>query len=307
MRHLLTLEGVYLSRSWITIGSFDGVHLGHQAIVHQLVSGAREAGAPTVVLTFHPHPAVVLNKRNHPYYLTVPEERAALLGELGVDYVVTHPFNAEIAAMTARQFVQYLHEHFKFERLVVGYNFALGKGREGDLRMLISLGEEIGYSVQAVEPITNGDIVISSSQIRQLLFEGDVERASRLLGRPYRLSGVVVPGDARGRLIGIPTANLDLQYDRALPKVGVYACLAVFHGETYPAVVNVGYRPTFDTDPMQPRVEAHLLDFTGELYSKHLSVDFVRRLRDEQKFASVEALVSQIHQDIASARMIFGQ
>lgn len=307
MHHLLTLEGVYLQRSWITIGSFDGVHLGHQAIVHQLVSGARQAGAPTVVLTFHPHPAVVLNKRNHPYYLTVPEERAALLGELGVDYVVTHPFNAEVASMTARQFVQYLHEHLKFERLVVGYNFALGKGREGDLRMLMSLGEEIGYSVQAVEPITNGDTVISSSQIRQLLFEGDVERASRLLGRPYRLSGVVVPGDARGRLIGIPTANLDLQYDRALPKVGVYACLATVHGKTTPAVVNVGYRPTFDSDPMQPRVEAHLLDFTGELYGEHLSLDFIRRLRDEKKFISVEALVSQIHQDIASARMIFGQ
>ncbi len=307
MQHLSTLDGVYLHRSWLAIGSFDGVHLGHQAIVRQLVSGARQAEAPTVVLTFHPHPAVVLHKREHPYYLTVPEERAALLGELGVDYVVTHPFNSEIAAMSAYQFVQYIHTHLKFERLVVGQNFALGKAREGNLPVLMRLGEEFGFAVQAINPITNGETVISSSQIRALIFAGDVERASRLLGRPFRLSGRVVPGDSRGRLLGIPTANLDLQFDRALPKTGVYACLASVSNQSYRAVVNVGVRPTFNVDPIRPQVEAHLLDFSGDLYGAHLTLDFIQRLRDEQKFPSVEALISQIHQDIASTRTILSQ
>lgn len=302
MQHFWSVDGVNLQRSWITVGTFDGIHLGHQAIVRELVNGARRTHLPSVVITFHPHPAVILKKRDRSFYLTNPEERAELLGELGVDFVVSYPFTPQVAEMSASQFVDHLHSHLHFEKLIVGFNFALGKGREGDVSTLSRFGEAYGFTVQAVSPITNGGEVISSSQIRVSLAEGDVDRVAKFLGRLYRLTGPVIPGDGRGRLIGIPTANIDIWVERALPKAGVYACTAHALGKKWNAVANIGYRPTFESAAVQPRVEAHLLDFNEDLYSKSISLDFVQRLRDERRFESAEDLVIQIHQDIATAR-----
>jgi riboflavin kinase / FMN adenylyltransferase len=305
MQHYSSIDGLHLQSSWVTIGTFDGIHLGHQAIVRRLVEGARRVGSPSVVITFHPHPAVILKKRTHSFYLTDPYERAELLGGLGVDHVVSYPFTTQVAEMSAREFVDHLYSHMGFEQLIVGFNFALGKGRQGDVATLARIGKEVGFSVQAVGPVSNGGDIISSSQIRTSLAQGEVERVTRYLGRPYRLSGRVVPGDGRGRLIGIPTANIAVWEERALPKAGVYVCIGNALGRQWSSVANVGYRPTFESQPVQPRVEAHLLDFGQDLYGETLSLDFVQRLRDEQKFDSVEKLVEQIQQDIARARQVF--
>jgi riboflavin kinase / FMN adenylyltransferase len=302
MQHYWSLEGVHLDRAWLSIGSFDGVHLGHQKIVSELINGARQAGAPSVVITFFPHPAVVLQKVKDPYYLTTPEERAAILGELGVDVVITYHFNLKVASMSAIEFIEKLKSHLGFVRLSVGFNFALGHNREGDIPTLKRLGREYGYAVNVMDPVKNGGELISSSQIRARLTDGNVESAARLLGRPYRISGEVIRGDARGHALGIPTANLKVWAERALPKAGVYVCLAHVSGVTWKAVTNVGVRPTFEDSLVPPRVEAHLLDFDGDLYGQDILLDFKARIRNEQKFPNVQALISQIHQDIDSTR-----
>ena len=304
MQHYWSVDGLRLQRSWITIGTFDGIHLGHQAIIRELVEGARRAGIPSVVITFHPHPAVILKKRAQSFYLTHPEEQADLLGERGVDVVVSYPFTSQVAEMSAREFVNHLYSHLGFEKLIVGFNFALGKGREGDVATLSRFGEENGFVVQAVAPVTNGGEVISSSQIRFSLADGDVDRVARFLGRPYRLTGAVVPGDGRGRLIGIPTANIAVWEEQALPKAGVYICIAKALGQNWNSVANVGYRPTFESAQVRPRVEAYLLDFGQNLYGETISLDFVQRLRDEQRFDSIEKLVTQIQKDIARTRQV---
>ena len=304
MQHFWSLDDLYLDCAWLTIGSFDGVHLGHQAIIRELVSGAKPEHAQTALLTFHPHPAVVLNKRKAANYLTSPEERAVLVGELGVDVVITHPFDPSVAALSAQQFIQYLKEHLAFTRMVVGNNFALGRDRAGDIPTLRRLGQKLGYTLMAIDPVVNGEETVSSSRIRTRLAEGDVKSASRLLGRPFRMSGAVVHGDARGRTIGIPTANLDVWSERAFPKSGVYACRALVDGTYWNAVANVGVRPTFESDQTLVQVEAHLLNFEGDLYGQVVALDFIQYLREERKFPNIQALLDQIHQDIGHARLM---
>lgn len=304
MQHYRSLSGVTLDNVWMTIGSFDGVHRGHQEIVRRVVSGATQAGVPSVVFTFYPHPAVVLGKRQDPLLLTQPDVKADLLGEMGVDYVVTYPFTVETSMHTAEEFINLLHEHLGMQRLLVGEDFALGRGREGDVVRLEELGRKVGYTLEVVTPVRNGDIIVSSSQIRKHLFEGDVAQAEGLLGRRYKISGEVVHGDARGKLIGIPTANLDVPNEQAIPKTGVYVCRAYVGGKRYGAVANIGFRPTFDNGTAAPRVEAHILDFDEDLYDSILSLEFIRRLRNEMRFSSVQSLIEQIQADISSARSI---
>lgn len=304
MLHYRSLVGVKLEDSWLTIGSFDGVHRGHQAIIHQLVSGARRAGTSAVAFTFHPHPAVVLGKRQDALLITEPVEKAFLLSKLGIDVVITYPFTKDTSMLTSEQFVTMLHEHLGLQRLFVGRDFALGHGREGNVSRLTELGEIFGYQVEVVSPVKNSDLVISSSQIRSRILNGEMLQAEQLLGRHYKLSGRVVPGDARGKLLGIPTANLSVSEERIIPKAGVYVCRASIGGEVWGAVANIGVRPTFEDGTVAPRVEAHLLDFDGDLYGLDLSLQFVDRLRNEQRFSSVQSLVEQIHTDIARAREV---
>jgi riboflavin kinase/FMN adenylyltransferase len=304
MVHHTSLQDLHLQDTWLTIGSFDGVHKGHQAILRKLVAGAHAANAPAVALTFYPHPSIVLRGRTGPFYLTSPEERAKLLGELGVDRVITLTFDQALANLTAHEFVQILYDHLGLRHLYVGHDFALGRGRQGDLPFLKSLGKEMGFSVNVMQPIRLGGQVVSSSRIRFALAEGDVRLARALLGRRYQVEGEVVPGDGRGRTIGIHTANLEVQPDRCLPKTGVYACLASVDGQVWRAVANIGVRPTFENQAALPRLEAHLLDFSGDLYGKDLQIAFTARLRDEQRFPNVEALVAQIQVDIHKAKKI---
>jgi len=304
MQHYWSLQNLDLRGSWLTIGSFDGVHLGHQALLKELITGAHGEGHSAVVLTFHPHPAVVLNKRKDFSYLSSPEGKVGLLAGLGVDVVITHPFNRHVAQISAHDFIQKLVQNLNMRRLCVGHDFALGRGREGDLPALIRLGSELGYTIEVVEPVERDGQVVSSSRVRQALMEGEVELAQRLLGRPYKLIGEVVHGDSRGRSLGFPTANLEVWAERTLPKPGVYACWAIIEGKEYPAVTNVGFRPTFDNQPLSARVEAYLLDFEGDLYRHTMRLSFIHHLRDEVRFNDVQALIDQMHRDVVVGRQV---
>lgn len=304
MQHINHIQDIHLQNSWITIGSFDGVHLGHQQIIHNLTAGAHQSGVPAVVLTFYPHPSVVLRGPRAGFYLTMPDEKAAILADLGVDVVVTYPFDRQVAATSPRDFIQTLHQHLQFQQLWVGYDFALGRNRVGDIPHLRTLGEEFGFTVQVMNAVQTEGETISSSRIRKLLETGEIATANQLLGRPFAITGKVIPGDGRGKTIGVPTANIETSPERAIPQAGVYACWAIWQGKTYPAVTNVGVRPTFETEPVPPRVEAHIMDFSHDLYGDQVTLEFIDRLRPERRFENIEALVAQIQQDIADGRRI---
>ncbi len=303
MTHYTSLEAVSLTGSWLTIGVFDGVHRGHQEIIRQLTAGAHHSGAPAVLLTFTPHPAKVLAGREISC-LTTPEERAEILFGLGVDDVITMQFTRELAERSAEDFMTELKTRLGLRKLLIGYDFALGKGRAGDFQRLGEIGKELDYDIQAVEAVRLSDDVISSTLIRQTIADGAVSLAAVKLGRAYSVQGPVIPGDGRGRTIGIHTANVETPAEKALPANGVYATWAFVNAEKHPAVTNVGLRPTFTGGEAVPRVEAHLLDYSGDLYGKTLKLEFVERLRGEQKFPSVEALTAQIHLDSEQARGI---
>jgi riboflavin kinase / FMN adenylyltransferase len=315
MQHYHHLTQAQLSGpSIVTIGVFDGVHRGHQHLIRQLTAAAKAEQATPVVLTLYPHPDYLLRGQSGRYYLTLPNEKAAHFGELGVAAVITHPFDQSVRQVRATTFVEQLLAHLRMVGLWLTADFALGYKREGTVPYLTALGAEKGFAVKVIDPLyadSNGDSdgnKISSSQIRQALAAGAVERAGELLGRPYQFTAEVIHGDHRGRTIGFPTANLDTEGENAeklLPQSGVYACWAWWEGQRHKAVVNIGNRPTFGADNAM-RVEAHLLDFTGDLYGKRLRLDFVARLRAEQKFANLAALVAQIGADAEQGRTLLG-
>jgi riboflavin kinase/FMN adenylyltransferase len=304
MQHYRSLEDLSLEASWLSIGVFDGVHRGHQEILRHLTVGARARSLPAVVLTFWPHPAVVLGKRNDLKYLTTPEERAELLGKSGVDVVITQPFTPALANLTAEEFMRMVSGHLGVRMLWIGYDFALGRGREGTAARLAEIGKGLGYEVQTLEAIKNGGEVLSSSLIRQQVAAGKVTSVIESLGRYYALSGPVVHGDGRGKKINIPTANIAYLQGKVIPANGVYATWAWVAGRRYPAATNIGINPTFTPDKQTPNVEAHLLGLKRDLYDREVKLEFVERLRDELKFASVEALLEQIHADIDRTRAI---
>lgn len=303
VQHYRSLTDVSIQHAWLTIGVFDGIHRGHQALLHQLTAGAHHHGAPAVLLTFDPHPAVVLAGHNIKL-LTTPEERAALAWSLDVDAVITHPFDRSLADMSAREFMTRLKAHLGLKHLLIGYDFALGKNREGDAGRLTELGQELGYSVQIIEAVSDESGVISSTEIRKLVSVGNVDAAANLLGHPYTLSGTVVHGDGRGRRINIPTANIAYPASKLLPANGIYACRARLGADLYAAATNIGYNPTFTPDKRTVNVEAHILDFDRDLYGETLTLEFVSRLREEIKFDSVDALLRQIHADIDQTRNV---
>jgi riboflavin kinase/FMN adenylyltransferase len=304
MQHFRSLDDVFLQDAWLTIGVFDGVHRGHQEILAKLTADAHQKNAPAVVLTFWPHPAVVLGKRYDLKCLTTPEERASLLAEMGVDVVITQTFTPEFAKLSAWEFMRRVSRRLGLRSLWIGYDFALGHNREGDLDRLTEIGETLGYSVQAVGPVKNGEDVISSSLIRKRIHAGQVAHAAKNLGSYYALSGPVMHGDGRGRQLNIPTANIDYPQDKVIPANGIYACWAWLGQEKYQAAVNIGTNPTFTPDKQTPNVEAHLLDFDRELYGQELKLEFVKYLREELRFDSVGGLLEQIQEDIAKTREI---
>lgn len=305
MKHYRSLEEASLQHSWLAVGVFDGVHRGHQEILKRLTGGARENGAAAVVLTFHPHPAKVLG-RGEIKLLTLPDERAEILGGMGADVVVTHPFDADVANTAAFDFMQRIKTRLDLVHLVLGYDSTLGKNREGNAARLAEIGSELGYTVETVPALSDESGVISSTEIRKLIAVGKIEEANQLMGHPYRLRGPVIRGDQRGRTIGYPTANVDYSDDKLIPLNGIYACWAKLGRERFQAAVNIGINPTFTPDKKSVNVEAYLLDFDREIYGAVLELEFVARLRDELKFDSVGALVEQIGRDVQQTRTMLG-
>jgi riboflavin kinase / FMN adenylyltransferase len=303
MHHYRSLEEVDLPNSWLTVGVFDGVHRGHQQILKKLTAGAHANDAPAVVLTFDPHPASVLGGREIKC-LTLPDERANLLAQQGVDVVITERFTRELSTVTAHEFMAHLKRHLGLKHLLIGYDFALGKGREGNATRLTEIGAELGYSVEVVSALSDESGVISSTEIRKLIEVGNVEEAARLLGHSYSLQGPVVHGDARGRTIDVPTANIGYSQEKMIPARGIYACWAYLDHSRYQAAINIGINPTFTPDKQIVNVEAHLLDFRREIYGEEVRLEFVARLRNELKFDSVDALLEQIWKDIEDTKRI---
>lgn len=307
--------------TYLTIGNFDGLHRGHQALLAQMRAlaeadprGAQTGSAQTALLTFDPHPLAVLRPDRPPLLLTTPWERIALAALYGVDLGIMQPFTAETAGLSAREFVTLLRQHLGLAALVVGPDFALGRQRSGDIPALRVLGEELGFAVYVVEPVEWAGTPARSSVIRDLLRDGDARAAADLLGRHYSVTGEVRHGDRRGRQIGVPTANIVPETSKILPADGVYATVAhvcsPHWAYSFPSVTNVGVRPT--VDGLHHRVEAHLLNFPppelpDNLYGQTITLEFVERLRGEQRFSGLDALVAQIQKDIERARAIFTQ
>jgi len=287
----------------VTIGSFDGLHIGHRALIREIVAHARETGRLSALVTFHPHPRAVLRPWLSPKVLTTPGEKAVLLARWGLDVLVLLRFTPALARTSARDFIRLLYERLHMAELWVGQDFALGRGREGNVPALQAMGAEWGFEVRAINPVVVNGRVVSSTWIRELLAAGHVAEARRLLGRPYSLAGEVVSGARRGRCLGFPTANLAVRPERALPPDGVYAVYAAVGEQRWPAVANVGERPSFNTG--QRAIEVHLLDFEGDLYGRDLVVEFVKRLRPERRYDDICALVRQIERDIQRTRRLF--
>jgi riboflavin kinase/FMN adenylyltransferase len=285
----------------VTIGNFDGVHIGHQALFRQVVEKARAIEGTSVVMTFEPHPLRVLNCNKHFPLITLHEQKVELIGASGIDTLVCVPFTRQFAETPARTFVEdILCDLIGMKSVVVGEDYSFGKKREGDISLLKEMGITHGFEVSVSGWIELGARRISSTEIRNLVRDGQVEVAAKLLGRHYQVRGTVVRGrDRGGRLLGYPTANLKLS-DELCPKGGVYAVTVEYHGATYDGAANIGYSPTFDNGEFS--VEVHILDFHEDIYDQPIRVNFILRLRGEKKFAGPEALAAQIKRDIETAR-----
>ena len=289
----------------LTIGVFDGVHLGHRHLLERLRETAARENAASAVLTFTNHPRTVIRPGDCVQYITTVEDRLELLRREGVDLVLPLTFDVELSRLKADEFVDLLLERLNMGGLVMGSSFAMGHQRGGTPPVLAEMGRDKGFSTTVVEPASSQGEEVSSTAIRDAVSRGDVGRASRLLGRPFALRGVVVRGQARGRSLGFPTANLNLPRSQIVPGNGIYAARAIVEGAARPAAVSIGVRPTFDDG--ERVVEVHILDFGGDLYGSELAVEFVERLRDELRFDSVEELVAQMNDDVEQTRQVLGR
>jgi len=293
----------HLSDTVATIGNFDGIHRGHQAILDRLAERAATRGGATLLITFEPHPLKVLAPDRAPRMICTPRQRLALLEAARLDFLLVLPFTTELAAVTAERFVrEWLAGGLGLQEIHVGASFNFGRGREGNADLLVSLCAAAGVHAEKVGEVRSLGSPISSSRIRRALISGEVELAGELLGRPFALEGTVVHGDARGATLGIPTANLDTA-NELIPQDGVYIVEAVVDDRPLPAVTNIGKRPTFAG--ARYAVETHVLEDPGDLYGRPLEIRFRARLRQELRFESVQALVDQVRRDIARARDYF--
>ncbi len=290
-----------------TIGNFDGVHLGHQQLMHDLVQRARETGGTPTVVTFHPHPLQVLAAENAPRQIQTLDQKLKILAGLGIELAVVIPFDLALARMSARQFaLQILWDKLRLAEIYVGPNFAFGNRREGSFNLLRDLGEERGCFVGRIHQVQFRGSRVSSTAVRQALVSGQVGLARRLLGRPYEISGEIVHGSATGAVLKVPTANIRA-LNELIPRRGVYVTSLNIEGEKYQSVTNIGVRPTItgDSGEVPVTVEAHILDFSRDVYGRQATLEMLLRLRDEKRFADRAELVAQIRRDIARARRYF--
>ncbi len=308
MKIIQTLEEIEkpFKNAVITIGNFDGVHIGHQALFHATIEKAHEIGGISVAMTFEPHPLRVLKPNGHPPLITLYEQKCELIGRTGMDVLICIPFSRKFASISARSFVaDLLVARIGAKAIVVGKDYTFGRNREGNLDLLRRLSSEMGFELVVLDWIQslNGTAGrISSTRIRELVQQGRVDQARRLLGRWYQIRGTVARGRNRGgKLLGFPTANINL-YDELCPKMGIYAVTVEHDGRTYGGVANIGYSPTFGDHIFT--VEVHIFDFDREIYGQPIRVNFIKRLRDEKKFSSVRELSRQIEKDVRHARRL---
>jgi riboflavin kinase/FMN adenylyltransferase len=291
------------TRAVATIGNYDGVHLGHRAILKSVADRARDLGEVSLLITFDPHPLSVVAPERRPRLIDTRRQKLEQLESTGLDAVLILSFTPALAALSGERFFdEVLGSQVLLSAVHVGANFRFGRGRSGGLDLLRRIGAERGFDVVEVPAVSLGDRVVSSSTIRALIGDGDVTTAGRMLGRSYALLGEVVPGDGRGRGLSFPTANLRVR-NELVPKTGVYVTETFFDAMRYPSVTNVGTRPTFDDSRLT--VETHLLDFEGDLYSKEIEVRFMARIRDESRFPGPDALSDQIARDLAATVAYF--
>ncbi len=289
----------------ITVGMFDGVHKGHQYLIGCLKEAAARQGFASGVITFTNHPRSVMRPDVRVPLLTTPEDRLRLISEQGVDLVVPLSFTPDLSYLRAREFVELLRDTLNMRGLVVGPDFAFGYQREGTAELLTQLGKEMDFTVEVVEPVKFEDRIVSSTAVRACVQEGKMGDAAWMLTRPFILAGFVVEGDRRGRQIGFPTANVDIEPSIITPADGTYATWTQADGKTYASATNIGFRPTFGGGGRQ--VETHLFDYNGDLYNARIRVAFARKLRDEVKFNGVDALVKQLHEDVAQAKVVLAE
>jgi len=291
----------------ITVGTFDGVHQGHQDVLARLAARARHVGLRSMLVTFDPHPLEVVNPAAAPPLLTVGDEKVEVLAESGIDYLAILPFTTTLASYSATQFVdEVLRRRFRMRELLIGHDHGFGRGRAGDVEVLQNLGSQRGFRVEVVAPVSSGDgRPISSTGIRRAVAGGDLERAALGLGRPYAVGGRVVHGEKRGRLLGYPTINVALPSPRKLlPPEGVYAVRVQTPSGAFGGMMNLGPRPTFGDTTVS--LEAHLFDAAGDWYGAYVRLEFVARLRDTRRFENVDALVAQLGRDAEHARAKLG-
>ena len=292
----------------LTIGTFDGLHLGHRHLMDQLKTAAQHHQAQSAVISFHPRPKAVLAPHlSANDYLSTDRERIALFETLGIDILVLMPFSLELAQTRAHDFMKLLVNRLNIVELWAGHDFALGKNREGNIKKLTVLGQEFNYTIQEFDPFFIEGQIVSSTRVRQAIIAGEVREAAHLLGRTFSLTSEIVQGNQRGRTIGFPTANFKVPVERLLPTNGVYATFITRHltQQRYPSVTNVGVRPSFGGQT--PSVESYIFDFDTDIYGETLTVEFVERLRPEKKFESIEGLVAQIKADADQAKLLLAE
>jgi riboflavin kinase/FMN adenylyltransferase len=288
-----------------TLGAFDGLHRAHQALLRQVVERARYLGVASLCVTFDPHPDIVLYPERHLTHLTDSAEKERLVRQVGIDHVRVLPFTRELSMLRPEEFIDLLQSEHHLVELWLGPDAAFGRGRSGTFASIVEIAREQGFALHMVPPFRLDHEIVSSTVIRRLIAQGDVDRAARLLGHHYRLDGTVVEGARRGRQLGFPTANIQPRSGATIPADGVYAAWAWLEGRPHPAAVNLGGRPTFGE--AERLLEIHLIDYEGDLYGQSLAVDFVRQLRGVQRFAGPEALAAQIQQDVQAARTLLSQ
>ena len=288
----------------LTVGVFDGVHLGHKHLLHQLINWSSPYCAPSVI-TFSNRPVTVFRPGTFPSYLTTPEHKVTLLREAGIELVISLEFTDELSQVTARQFAELLSGTMRMKGLVLGPDSALGRGREGGLEYMQAEGERLGFWVRSVDPLEIDGQPVKSRVVREALVGGDVSRGAGLLGRNHALSGTVVVGDQRGRTLGFPTANIDVYPGLLWPGDGIYATWAHFGGKRHLSATSIGVRPTFGLT--QRLVEVYVMDFSGDLYGQQMTVEFVERVRNQETFPEIDALIARIEQDVADSRAVLAQ
>ncbi len=304
------LDGFSAKNPVVTLGMFDGLHAGHRALLQKVLEEAEKHDGESVIISFWPHPRVVLNKDAESlWFLTSLEEKTKLFSETGIDHLILIPFTKELASLSAKEFImEVLIKGVKLKHLVIGYDHRFGKDRASSQTEYQKYAEKYGFTISRIDAVEVDGQHISSSVIRKLILDGDIKAANKLLTYNYLLSGRIKGGMQLGRKMGYPTANIEPQEPRKLiPPDGVYACIVNILGNKYSGMLNIGYRPTLNTSQKQRSIEVHILDFDREVYSEEITVEFIDRIRDEKKFSGLEELKEQLHADEKVIRKILSK